>query len=340
MKTALKLGLFLLGAGIFAALVWQAGPRSVLAQLQALGPGALLFLLPSLGIYLLDAWAWVLCFRERPQLSFARLFLIRQAGEALNNTIPSAYMGGEPVKALLLTREGIPGSEGLASVVVGKTAMTVAQILFVLTGIACAALAKGAAESLPALLGASAFCLLFASGSMWIAYAAQRYGLGKLLQRFSQRVGVLEGYVEREREGLERLDANLNAFYEQDGRRFWLATLLFYGGWSCEVAEVAVFAWLLGLPLSPEVVIAIGALATVVKAAGFFLPGSLGAQEGGNVLLFLAFGLTQVAAVAFSLLRRVRELLWIGLGLVVLAALGLPGAEPAAEEAAPSPEVP
>lgn len=327
MKTALKLGLFLLGVALFAGLVWQAGPRAVLAQLRALGPGAALFLLPSLAMYLLDAGAWVLCFRERPPLSFARLFLIRQAGEALNNTIPSAYMGGEPVKALLLTREGIAGAEGLASVVVGKTAMTVAQILFVLTGIGCAALAKGAAESLPALLGASAFCLLFASGSMWLAYAAQRYGLGKLLRRFSARSGLLEAYVEREREGLERLDANLHAFYERDARRFWLATLLFYAGWTCEVAEVAVFAWLLGLPLSPEVVVAIGALATVVKAAGFFLPGSLGAQEGGNVLLFLAFGLTQVAAVTFSLLRRVRELLWIGVGLAVLAALGLPSPE-------------
>ncbi|MFQ5992950.1 MAG: hypothetical protein ACE5NA_10990, partial [Nitrospiraceae bacterium] len=48
----------------------------------------------------------------------------------------------------------------------------------------------------------------------------------------------------------------------------------------------------------------------------------LGAQDGGNVLLLLAFGFTEVAGITFALLRRVRELVWIVIGLLSLAALG------------------
>ena len=58
------------------------------------------------------------------------------------------------------------------------------------------------------------------------------------------------------------------------------------------------------------------------KAAGLFLPGSLGVQEGGNVLLFLAFGLSEALAITFSLVRRARELFWIGFGLLALSFLG------------------
>lgn len=334
---ALKVGLFLVGASLFAALVWQAGPREVYEQLHGFGWGLLLFLLPGLIMYLVDALAWRACFREAPPIGFFRLFMVRMAGESLNNTLPSAYMGGEPVKALLLKQHGLSGADGLASVIVAKTAMTVAQILLVLTGLACAGLAKQAHESLPALITGSIFCAVFGIGSMVIAYAGQRFGLGRLLLGFSERTGLLRGAIEAQRPALERLDASLRAFYEHDAKRFWISTALFCCGWSCEVLEVWVFAWLLGLPLAPAVIVAIGALATVVKAAGFFLPGSLGAQEGGNVLLFVAFGLTQVAAIAFSVLRRFRELVWIAFGLSALALMGWPSAGPQADAESPTP---
>jgi uncharacterized protein (TIRG00374 family) len=326
-KTALKLALLIVGVGIFAALVWQAGPAEVWSQLRGFGWKLLLFLLPSILMYLVDALAWRTCFREPPPMGFLRLFLVRMAGESLNNTLPSAYMGGEPIKALLLQREGISGAEGMASVIVAKTAMTVAQILFVLTGIACAGLATQAEGNLPALITGSLLCAVFAMAAMALAYAGQRYGLGRMLLGFSGRTGLLRDWIESQREGLERMDETLGAFYRHDQRRFWISAGLFFLGWSCEVAEVAVFAWLLGIPLGLSALIAIGALATVVKAAGFFLPGSLGAQEGGNVLLFLGFGLTHVSAITFSILRRFRELCWIGFGFSVLAVLGWPAAE-------------
>jgi len=46
--------------------------------------------------------------------------------------------------------------------------------------------------------------------------------------------------------------------------------------------------------------------------------GSLGAQDGGNLLLLRVFGYSDVTGITFALLRRFRELAWIGIGLLCL----------------------
>jgi hypothetical protein len=56
-----------------------------------------------------------------------------------------------------------------------------------------------------------------------------------------------------------------------------------------------------------------------IKCGTFFIPGSLGAQDSGNVLLLRPFGYSDVT---FVLLRRFRELVWIGIGLAVLVVVG------------------
>ncbi|HEV8243514.1 MAG TPA: hypothetical protein VGQ07_05935, partial [Nitrospirales bacterium] len=48
------------------------------------------------------------------------------------------------------------------------------------------------------------------------------------------------------------------------------------------------------------------------------IPGSIGGQEAGTVLVFVAFGLTEAAGVTFAIVRRIREIFWIAFGLWAL----------------------
>ena len=82
--------------------------------------------------------------------------------------------------------------------------------------------------------------------------------------------------------------------------------------------EVLAIFYAVGIPISVREALAIEALASVVKALAFFIPGSLGVQDGGNVLLLTLFGYPSSFGLTFSLVRRLRELLWISLGLMVL----------------------
>jgi hypothetical protein len=61
---------------------------------------------------------------------------IRAAGEAVNAVTPTAYLGGEPLKAWLLKRHGVSLVPGLASVLVSKTALMLTQGAFVFLGLA------------------------------------------------------------------------------------------------------------------------------------------------------------------------------------------------------------
>jgi hypothetical protein len=77
----------------------------------------------------------------------------------------------------------------------------------------------------------------------------------------------------------------------------------------------------------------IEAFATAIRFATFMVPASLGALEGGHVAMFAALGLGASAGLSFSLVRRIREATWVGIGFIALAAYrGLAPAAVAATE--------
>jgi glycosyltransferase 2 family protein len=90
-------------------------------------------------------------------------------------------------------------------------------------------------------------------------------------------------------------------------------------GWLAERVEVYVLLKLLQLSATAAVAIGIAALSSAVRAASFVIPASLGIQEGGNIFIFSSFGLLADAAMAFSILRRMRELGWSAIGFLLLS---------------------
>jgi hypothetical protein len=80
----------------------------------------------------------------------------------------------------------------------------------------------------------------------------------------------------------------------------------------------------LGTPVSLVTATVIEAFGTGIRFATFMIPGSLGALEGGYAATFAALGLGGTMGVTFSLVRRIRELVWIGVGLVAFAFLRIP----------------
>ncbi len=323
----LRLILLLVGLFTFAGLIWHIGPSSILSAVAALGPLALLvILLPSLLMYLLEAYGWRLTLRSHAVLvSFGQLLAVRTAGEVVNMTTPTAYVGGEPLKAYLLKPYGVPMIEALASVITAKTTMTIAQVLFILLGIGLAFGLVGAssaeesnAQMLAALVGVG--LLLF---GIALFVMVQRIGLFLGLLNVLRWCRIRIPFLEAREDKLCELDRTILDFYRHDRWAFLLSIGFFFCGWMAEALEVYVILYFIdGAPISPLAAIAIGALSVFIKGGTFFIPGSLGAQEGGNLLVLVAFGYSELAGITFALLRRVRELVWIAIGLGCLASLG------------------
>ncbi len=66
----------------------------------------------------------------------------------------------------------------------------------------------------------------------------------------------------------------------------------------------------------------VGGLASLVGNVMFVLPYELGAKEGALYLLFGLVGVNPALGVYAALVSRLRDLAWIGIGLVLIWAAG------------------
>jgi hypothetical protein len=107
------------GVAVLGWLVWEIGPDTLGQQFRTLSWRLPVLFLPYALVAILDAAGWRYAFPGRlPSLPL--LVAVRLAGEAVNVTTPTATLGGEPVKAWLLTRARVPFEDGLVSVVVAR----------------------------------------------------------------------------------------------------------------------------------------------------------------------------------------------------------------------------
>ena len=111
-------------------------PAAVLEAISALSWRlAIVLVFPFAIVAAFDTLGWRYAFRD-DRVPFRALLWARIAGEAVNVTTPTAAVGGEAVKAWLL-RPHVALTEGLSSVIVAKTTITIAQGLMLAFGIVC-----------------------------------------------------------------------------------------------------------------------------------------------------------------------------------------------------------
>ena len=306
----------LLGAGVavLAILVWRNDPASLLASIRQLSWRLLIVLaFPFALVSLLDTLGWRFAFR-RDGVPLRTLFSARLAGEAFNLTTPTASVGGEAVKAWLVRRY-VGYDESFPSVIVAKTTITIAQGLLLLVGLSCAWLLLPHDSQ---VLRAMAWLLVLEVLAVAVFVSAQVTGAMGGGGRALARVPWLARVAAR----LGRVGDSLAHFYRTEPARLTLSILFHFLGWLAGALEVWLILNLLGVEVSLVTATVIEAFSTAIRFATFMVPASLGALEGGHIAVFAALGLGASVGMSFSLVRRLREATWIGVGFLALAAHG------------------
>ncbi len=108
------------------------------------------------------------------------------------------------------------------------------------------------------------------------------------------------------------------AIYREPGR-LWACAAWHLGAWMLGTTETYVALAVLGLHPTLAEAFVIDSLGQGIRAVGFAVPGALGVQEGGYVLVCGLFGVPPNQALALSFVRRIRELLLGVPGLAVWA---------------------
>ena len=312
----LRLAAAAAGAGLLAAVLLATDLSEVARYLSQVGWGIVLMIAAYQLAFVLDSWAWLMTLRGLPgrALWVWRLWLVRMVGEAVNNATPLAGMGGEPVKAAILNRSwGIGYGEGLASIVLARTTFVIGLVPFLVVGIALLLAEPGVGVPFK---WAAATGLVLLCGGIAAFFAIQRLRLtsrtGGWFARLLRRP-ALEGFLGT----VGLFEDRLVAFYSGARLRFSATVLLSFFNWALGALEVWIAFYLLGAPISFAEAWIVEAVVQLVRVGVFFIPLSLGTQEGAFVLVVGALTGTPELGVAAAVLRRIRELVVLGAGLLI-----------------------
>ena len=231
--------------------------------------------------------------------------VLRWIREAVNNLLPVAQIGGEVVGVRLLQRRAVALTPAIAGTVADLTIEMVTQILFTLLGLGLLLYSVGGGGLSGYVVGFVLVAVLVAAGFV----GAQLFGLALVFEKAMMRIGRALGWAGTAK--VEGLHQALLACYRRP--RPVLLSLCWHSiSWLLGGVEVCLALHFLGHDISLGDGMVIESLGQALKAAGFAVPGALGVQEGGYIVICQAFNLSPEVAIALSLMKRLRE---VGLGV-------------------------
>lgn len=308
-------GFAVAGATLFAILVWKIGPASISNMLWGVGWALPLVVMPGMVATLFQALGWWYAFPDRnPPITYRRVLGFTMAAQAMQMITPSIAQVGELLRVHLLRSAGVSAAISTASVVAAKTTMMITELLFIALGLAVAPSLLAREKSLALSIGIGMFLMAVTilGVVLW-----QRSGFFAPAIWLSRRLKVLTELFDRYEDVLVSTD-NILKQYLGEGRRFVLSCAWNFLGWLATAIEAWVILSLLGLSYDAVTALIVQVWLAMVNRLTAFVPGNLGTQEAGVVMIFSVLGFSSESAVAFALLRRVRQLVWIAVGLGIL----------------------
>lgn len=309
-----------LGAGLacFTALLHNVGLATLVEGLRQIGWRLLVVIALEFAIDGFNTLGWRSTFEPADRhVGFAWLYLARLAGTAFNQVLPAAAVGGEPVKVMLL-RGRVSAASGWASVITAKLSLGIAQSIFVLCGFA---VAFGRLDVPPAVGRALVAALGLTVLGLALFLRWQRRGLFAAAADLAARLGVPKPTIERLRAATEAFDSRVRDLHLLRGSDFAESVAWHLVSFAIGVAQVAVLLAGLGLAVDVSTCLAIEAFSLLIQLALFFVPGSIGVQEAGKMILFTALGLPAAAGLVVAIAFRLTQLAGIAAGLSAFAAL-------------------
>ena len=288
------------GAAVIAMVVWFGALSIGVEVLHAAWIVPITTALLVLQLYL-SALAWRISMAvEAPSVS--RFLRIRWIRESVNSLLPVAQLGGNLVGIRLLTQRRVSGIQAAAGTVLDLTIEVLTQFVFTLAGFLVLAVIDADRSWGPWVRG------VLLTGGLGIGgfILAQRFGLLRLIEILADKLtGLFPALAFGSAEGLHRELLRL----QKDRMALLQAFTLHLLAWVLGAFEVWLALVAMGQHPSIAEAFVIESLVMAARSAGFAVPGALGVQEGGLILVCGLFGVPPDMAIALSMLKRLRELI-------------------------------
>lgn len=343
--TLSKITAVIVGALLIVHLFKDVEFEKVFSLIGKIGVPIALVLLPYLCIGIFDSLAWKITIESVTQkVSYLRLLYIRLCTEAMLMSLPGGAAIAEAAKPYLLKRNvGMSTTEAIAIVAVKKGLLGVAHgfYLAVSASLGFSALKLVSEQMIGfrglewlAWLAAAFIFVIFGGATLLFLYGGISQRLHQLLMAIP--VARLRDWLLEKKKHFIETDAHFEQFHNIKRRKLSLAVFMFFIGWMFETIDSLLILTLLEVDLPFGALMCMETTMSLIRALLFILPAGLGVQDYGYVLFLKSFGVpdAESVGVAFVLMKRSKELIWIVTGYIFMAMGGVKASELAESEKA------
>jgi uncharacterized protein (TIRG00374 family) len=269
----------------------------------------------AVGLYA-ARWGMLLAGLGMP-VGLGRLTALRAAGQSVSALLPTVKLGGDPLRAWLLARSDVPVPSAIASVAVDRALEMGSGAAFAV--LFATILVQHGVPALEGALASMVFGLVALVVGLWVT--ARRLARGDGLVTALARTTGLER-LEVLRGGLDALDAAERAAASLVAQPRRLGSAFLVGVAANLVTPFEYWLLLSAFGLPADAVSVVAAIFAAGAAHAIPVPAGIGVLEGGQMWLFGMLGHPPEVGLAVGLAVRLRELVWVVPGLVVLAGAG------------------
>lgn len=271
-------------------------------------------------IYLLNALSWYIIIRDGKHASvpFWKVYKLTVSGFALNYATPVGLMGGEPYRIMELTPY-VGGSKATSSVILYVMMHIFSHFCFWMFSVLLYLVLEPLNLGMGIVLAVVGVCCLLA---IYFFMKGYKNGMAVRTIRLLCHVPFARKWANRflveRKDALERVDAQIAELHRQRKTTFYASLGLEFLARIVGCVEVLFILNILTSNVSFLSCVLIMAFTSLFANLFFFSPMQLGAREGGFALATGGLAIPSAFGIYTGLITRVRELIWIVIGVLLM----------------------
>lgn len=266
------------------------------------------------------AWSQILNDGDKPAVPYRLIYKFTVSGYALNYVTPVGLLGGEPYRIMELTPY-VGASKATSSVILYAMMHIFSHFCFWFFSILLYILLYGSSMP-PGMLVFIIICTIFCIAGIYFFMLGYKYGLAmKSLSALSHLpwFGIkIRNFAQHHQESIRKVDTQIAELHARRKSTFYMALTLEFGARVLGCLELQLILLILTDHVTFANCILIQAFTSLFANLFFFMPMSIGAREGGFAIAVGGLTIAPAYGVYMGLLTRVRELIWIAIGLLLI----------------------